>query len=353
MTGNDALSALRPGTCSWASDPEGLGPRTNDDRQLRTMLDLRAIEIFLAVCDEGSLSAAARRLDISQAAVSQRLSQLEKEVGASLIDRVSRPMRLLPAGALLRSNGRRLVGEMEDLKHHLMRFREAEMPELRLGILESLALALVPRLVPELRKLVGTLSITSGTTAPLVPDLVHGDLDIILTSERLDEVDEVKTFTMIREPFVLALPKGTPEPREPEDLQRLARKLTFVRYGPRRRIATLIDNQLARYGIQMPRTLEFASSAPVIDLVRQGLAFSILTPLCLYSSRVAPEELTIAPVPAMSFSRQIELASRSEHLLDLPARIADRCWAILESDVAPELRRLVPHDAQRIVVGEI
>lgn len=309
--------------------------------------------MFLAVCDEGSLSGAARRLGVTQAAVSQRLAQLEKDVGANLIDRASRPMRLLPAGAMLRSNGRRLVGEMEELKHHLARFRASEMPELRLGILESLALALVPRLVPELRSLVGTLSITSGTTGPLVPDLAHGDLDIVITSERLDELDNVETHTIIREPFIVALPKGVDPPRDPEDLQRLSRTLTFVRYGPRRRMATLIDNQLARYGIQMPRTLEFASSAPVIDLVRQGLAFSIVTPLCLFSSRVAPDELSLSPLPAMSLSRQIELAARSEHLLDLPARVAARCWEILASDVAPELCRLAPFVEDRLIIGEI
>lgn len=316
-------------------------------------MDLRAIEVFLAVCDEGSLSSAARHLGITQAAVSQRLAQLEKDVGTPLIDRVARPMRLLPAGAVLRSTGRRLVGEVDDLRHQLGRYKGSEMPELRLGILESLALALVPKLVPELRNLVGTLSITSGTTGPLVPDLVHGDLDIVLTSERLDEVDHIQTHTIIREPFLVALPKGTEPPQYPEDLQKLSRSLTFVRYGPRRRIATLIDNQLSRYGIQLPRTLEFASSAPVIDLIRQGLAFSIVTPLCLFSSRVVPDELTLAPLPSMNLSRQIELAARSDHLIDLPGRIAARCWAILEADVVPELFRLAPFVEDRLIIGEV
>lgn len=316
-------------------------------------LDFRAIEIFLAVCDEGSLSAAARRLGITQAAVSQRLAQLERDTGAHLIDRSARPPRLLPAGAHLRQTGKRLLAEADELRHSLNRFRDAEIPELRVGILESLALALVPRLVPELRKLVGTLAVTSGITGPLVPELLHGDLDIILTSERLDTLHDIEAHMLVREPFIVAVPDGYDLPQEPDDLLRLSRKLTFVRYGARRRMSRLIDQQLERSGVKLPRTLEFASSAPVIDLVRQGLAFAIITPLCLSTTaRLRPGDLKVGPLPWIAYFRQIELASPAERLLDLPDRVAKLCCHILETDVLPSVFRLAPFVEDLVTIGE-
>jgi DNA-binding transcriptional LysR family regulator len=54
---------------------------------------LWGIEVFVAAAEEGSISAAARRLGVSPSAVSQQLSGLETALGAALLDRSTRPMR--------------------------------------------------------------------------------------------------------------------------------------------------------------------------------------------------------------------------------------------------------------------
>ena len=63
---------------------------------------LWGVEIFLAVAEEGAISAAARRLGVSPSAISQQLTGLEAALGAVLLDRSARPMRLTPAGAMFR-----------------------------------------------------------------------------------------------------------------------------------------------------------------------------------------------------------------------------------------------------------
>jgi DNA-binding transcriptional LysR family regulator len=62
-------------------------------RKTQPPIDLRALQAFLAVCETGSMTAAAQRLGISQSAVSQSVSSLERDLGASLFDRESRPRR--------------------------------------------------------------------------------------------------------------------------------------------------------------------------------------------------------------------------------------------------------------------
>nr|MCU0855738.1 LysR family transcriptional regulator [Paracoccaceae bacterium] len=59
---------------------------------------LWGIEVFAAVAEERSVSAAARRLGASVSAVSQQLSNLEQALGAVLIERQVRPFALTPAG---------------------------------------------------------------------------------------------------------------------------------------------------------------------------------------------------------------------------------------------------------------
>ena len=71
-------------------------------------IDLRGLEIFLAVCDTGGLTSAARSLDLTQAAVSQHLAKIERELGVQLVDRSIRPQQVTAAGHYLRQRTSKL-----------------------------------------------------------------------------------------------------------------------------------------------------------------------------------------------------------------------------------------------------
>ncbi|WP_075213908.1 LysR family transcriptional regulator [Mongoliimonas terrestris] len=316
-------------------------------------MDLRAIEIFLSVCQAGGVTAAAGQVGVSQAAVSQRMAQLERELGTPLFDRSARPYRLTPAGALLRERAMRIVSDVQDLQHLLKGYRTVEVPELRIGIIESIAPALVPHLVPALRGFVGALSVTSGIVGPLVPELLRNNMDIIVTTERLDDLEGIERHTLIGEPFVLVLPAGMRPPTDLAALDELGHRLAYVGYGSGHRMSATINRELDRHGLVLPRALNFVSSAPIIDLVRQGQAWSIMTPLCLYSGRVQVGELVVAPIPEMQFSRFIDLAAPAHRLGDVAQRMTRICTDILTSHVLPELARHAPFAADRFVCGDL
>jgi DNA-binding transcriptional LysR family regulator len=315
-------------------------------------MDLRSIEIFLAVCEAGGVTAAAGPLGITQAAVSQRIAQLERDLGVQLFDRKARPQKLTPAGVLLRTKGARIAGDFRDMEHALSRYRDTELPELRVGIIESIAPALVRDLVPELRSFAGTLSVTSGLVGRLLPEVLEERLDIMVTTESLDDVPGLERHTLIREPFALLLPAGLEPPRDLAGLKELGRKLPFLGYGSGHRMSGIINQQFDRMHLDIPRTLNLISSAAVIDVVRSGFAWSIITPLCLYSAKAEVGELTVAPIPGMSFSRYIELAALEGRLGDIPRRVAASCVRILNEHAVPVLRQHVPFAVDEIVCGE-
>jgi DNA-binding transcriptional LysR family regulator len=76
---------------------------------------LTDIALFLRVLDLGSISAAARSLDISAAVASKRLQRLERDLGVRLLHRTTRQLRPTPEGAALASQGRMLVEDLEAL----------------------------------------------------------------------------------------------------------------------------------------------------------------------------------------------------------------------------------------------
>ena len=79
-------------------------------RQGRQQLDLRPLECFAAVVEEGSISAAARKLHMSQPPLSLRMHQLEAECGVTLFVRGARQITLTEAGNLLFRYAREILG---------------------------------------------------------------------------------------------------------------------------------------------------------------------------------------------------------------------------------------------------
>jgi DNA-binding transcriptional LysR family regulator len=71
--------------------------------------DLRALDIFIAVCETGSMAAAARTLGLTQPAVSQAIADLESRTGTMLFDRSVRPIGLTPAGGVMRQRAAALL----------------------------------------------------------------------------------------------------------------------------------------------------------------------------------------------------------------------------------------------------
>src|SRR5919199_819969 len=124
-----------------------------------TDVDLVGLRTFVIVCETRSLTKAARLLGMTQSAVSQRLKRLEDQSRFELIDRRLRPIGPTLAGQALLERARRILAEVDRLEFDLSRRADLPIPELRLGIADSLGSALVPPLVQRIRPSVRQLAI--------------------------------------------------------------------------------------------------------------------------------------------------------------------------------------------------
>jgi DNA-binding transcriptional LysR family regulator len=78
------------------------------------MIRIEALAAFSAIADAGSISAAARRLSLPKSVVSERLAELEREIGARLVQRTTRKMSLTEDGHAFLMRARRILGEIQD-----------------------------------------------------------------------------------------------------------------------------------------------------------------------------------------------------------------------------------------------
>jgi DNA-binding transcriptional LysR family regulator len=107
------------------------------------------LTLFLRVLDLGSISAAARSLDVSVAVASQRLKRLEESLGVRLFHRTTRRLKLTPEGEALVEQGRPLIEDLDALTGGLQKAAENVAGTLRVSLPASFGRQYVSPLVPE------------------------------------------------------------------------------------------------------------------------------------------------------------------------------------------------------------
>jgi DNA-binding transcriptional LysR family regulator len=113
-------------------------------------MNLRQLEVFLAVVEHGSFSGAARSTQSTQSTISQHVAALETELGVQLLERSRNGIRLTDGGALLRKHARSLFGEVRATEAAFQRFRGLEETVLRIGASTIPGGYLVPPVLAEL-----------------------------------------------------------------------------------------------------------------------------------------------------------------------------------------------------------
>ena len=147
------------------------------------MIDPRRLGVLQAVAARGSVAGAADALHLTPPAVSQQLLALERETGATLIDRSGRQVRLTAAGRLLAAHGERVAAQLRQAERDLAKLTGQASGPVRLAAFQS---AMAQLIGPALRDL-ATASpavqpvITERYGPAAVADLRLGDLDIVLT----------------------------------------------------------------------------------------------------------------------------------------------------------------------------
>lgn len=97
------------------------------------LIDPKDLGFFAALAHAGSMTAAARELGLSNAAVSKRLHLMEQRLGVSLVNRTTRRMGLTPEGEIYLEHARAILSSIDELEGHLWGHRQAPQGLLRVN----------------------------------------------------------------------------------------------------------------------------------------------------------------------------------------------------------------------------
>lgn len=179
-------------------------------------LTLRQLRYFDAVAHHGHFGRAAEASAVSQPALSMQLRDLEAGLGAALLDRSGRAVRLTPFGEEVLTRARAILRQADELDDLARAARDRLAGRLRLGVIPTIAPYLLPQMISRLNGLFPALDLQlrETVTPRLIQELHDGRLDAAVVALPVSEpgLTEVALFS---ECFMLVRPAadaGRPVP---------------------------------------------------------------------------------------------------------------------------------------------
>lgn len=147
-------------------------------------MNLKQALYIKTIAECGSITAAARKLYVSQPSLSQMLRHVEEELGLSIFDRSVSPFRLTYAGERYLEAANIMLAANEQLENQLREIRNEDSGRLRLGISVSRGLQVLPLVIPEFLKKYPNvvLELTECGSAALEDLLLQGQIDLALAA---------------------------------------------------------------------------------------------------------------------------------------------------------------------------
>jgi DNA-binding transcriptional LysR family regulator len=279
-------------------------------------MDLRQLAALTAVADAGSFSAAARRLHTVQSNVSTHVARLERELGATLVDRSSG--ELTDEGEVAVSRARRIHHELEALRADIESMLHQVSGPVRLGCIGTVGRWLVPRLLELMaeRHPLVTVVVVDATTTSLVPQVVADSLDLAVVNVPVPAA-ELATEPLFDEERIVLAPQHHPlAARDRVTLGELAEHpLLLEPQGTPFRDE--LDDEMARSGLAVRPQAEIDGIRLLTSLAFEGFGAAVVP------ATAAPswDEATCRRVRVEGLApRSVGLATLRRGRLSAPAR---------------------------------
>ncbi|MEV7600142.1 LysR family transcriptional regulator [Kitasatospora sp. NPDC089797] len=271
-------------------------------------METHQLRYFAAVVDEGSFTAAAARLHVSQSGVSTQVAKLEHELGQQLLDRSGRGVRLTPAGEAVLRLARSALATLEAIRHTAAEFAEAVRGRVRLGMIMGCS---IPPFLDAVADLGRThpgveLSLHEGHSDLLQAQVLAGALDLALIGYAGEVSPGLEVTVVVDDPIAAVVPAGHPLDRPALRLADLSgEKILCLSPGTGLRAA--YDRSCARLGLVPRVDIEASSPVAVQRLAERGAGVAVLS-----ASSVEGAGLRAVPITDAGTNARLGLVARPD-----------------------------------------
>jgi DNA-binding transcriptional LysR family regulator len=236
-------------------------------------MDTQFLESFVLVVEHGSVAEAARRLNLTSAAVTQRLRALEREIGTALVSRSGQTVRPTAAGAAMLPQAQTLLRNVRDLR--TVANEKNFAGELNLGAVSSALTGILPPILatlatnyPQMK-----LFIDPGSSNDLYRKVIDGELDAAVVVEPQFPLPKTCDWVTWREePLIVLAHDGITE----RNAHNILETQPFIRYDRKQWGGRLADEYLRHCNLRPQDRYELDSLEAIAVLVDYRLGVSLL-----------------------------------------------------------------------------
>jgi LysR family hca operon transcriptional activator len=304
-------------------------------------VELRHLRYFVAVAEELSFTRAAMRVRTAQPSLSQQIRQLEKSVGAKLLDRSRQHVALTNAGRIFLQQAKDILARVEHAGRLAKQAADGHAGQLSVGTFPSADVRILPVLrplvaehMPDLR-----LILHSKYAVDPIAGLESGSLDVAFVRGPL-EADGLEAVELLREQIVIVLPSHHPLARRKTIPVKSLDDLPCITME--RRLSPPLHDAAANLYREAKIRMHAVSRADNVlghlKLVQEGLGFALLPDSigALLPAGVTFRPLDCDPVPTVSLLVAWKAGNASRLVREL-VDLASRCVSTPKD--APRLTR--------------
>lgn len=240
-------------------------------------MNARQLEVFRAIMRDGSLTAAANSLAVSQPAVSKVLQHFESQLGYRLFERIGGRLTPTAEAHLLYDDADRVFRELEVLKEFAQTIGERKVGLLRIGASLPIIFSVMPAALTIFRKTHPTVDVHLHTLPQreVTEQLLIGDIDIGLTLSTIQAPtvkSEILSSFAIVALMSAADPLANKQQIEAGDLS----DRSLISYGSAAEVRGPLDEAFKAAGVQRRTAIQVSSSIAAAPLVQAGLGIGLV-----------------------------------------------------------------------------
>ncbi|MFN8373678.1 MAG: LysR family transcriptional regulator [Anaerolineae bacterium] len=274
------------------------------------MLDLYKLQIFSVVVQEGSFSAAAERLYITQSAVSQHIKELEASLGRQLFQRGWRGVKLTPHGEILSRYAGEIFALVAQAENALTDIDRLSSGRVSIGATLGVGIYLAPDWVQHFRARYPqlTVALQTGVTSTIVNDVLGQRLDIGFIEGELDEHPPARLSSLVLEQIEQKVVVGFKHPFWDYDSLRIEdlRQKSLIVREENSQSRIWLERILHQHHIEPMIGAEFDNLESMKRAVSIGMCLAVLPPYVV-QTEVDQHLLRMIPIEGKPFSRSLKL----------------------------------------------
>ena len=243
-------------------------------------MELRHLQHFIALAQEGSFTRAARKVNIVQSGLSNSIKELEEELGTRLVERTTRKVSITETGMQFLPHARATLASLEGAVQSVRSRDGAVRGQLRLGILQNFDTYL--ELAPLLKRFRSAFPMVDVSVRVLISDTVPGlvrsgeiDLSFHVIVDK-DQWPGIQVIPYMQDRLVAICPSDHPlASRSSVTIETLSKEI-FVDLTRDRALRRLIDKVFAQHHLRRTTAFEVSEIETAMQFVSNGLGVAIV-----------------------------------------------------------------------------